>query len=290
MPKSMTGYGISEFSIGADKFSVEIKSINHRFLEINIRTPDRFSFLEHKIRDAIKQHFFRGCFYISIAVARGTGETLKTNIPLARRYLSVLRELQKELGFKGEIDLSMLVKFKDIFASAETEYDSGTDWEGMRKGLENAMKSLLMMRKEEGQILSKDMVLRIADMEDIAAKMDKRAPAVAEMYIEKLKEKLEKVLGSVTVDETRLLTEIAIFAERSNITEELVRLGSHLVQFKNILKLDEPVGRKMDFMCQEVLREINTVGSKANDFELANLVVSAKAELEKIREQVQNVE
>ncbi len=297
MPKSMTGYGVAEFSIGDDKFSLEIKSVNHRFIEINIRMPDRFSLLENKIRDAIKQSCSRGSFYLSITSAGVSAGTVKANIPLARHYLDVLQKLQKELGLKQEIDISLLLKFKDIFSSAEAGQDLEKDWSGLKPALESAINSLLRMRKEEGDILAKDMVSRLDCMEGIASKIEARAPMVAETYREKLKQRMANVLGSADIDEARLLTEVAVFAERGNITEELVRLSGHLMQFKNMFKSNERgahtkdgSGRKMDFLCQEILREINTIGSKANDFELANLVISAKAELEKIREQVQNVE
>lgn len=290
MLKSMTGCGVSEFSIGEDKFSLEIKSVNHRFIEINIKAPDRFFLLENRIREAVKQSCARGCFYISIISAGETAGILKPNISLARHYLGALQELRQELGLKQEIDMALLLKFKDIFASRETEHDMERDWKGLKVGLEIAINSLIKMREEEGAALARDMASRLACMEDIAAKMEARAPVVAETYGEKLKQRMTALLGDANVDEARLLTEAAIFAERSSVVEELVRLRSHIAQFNDLLQLNEPVGRKMDFLCQEILRELNTIGSKANDFELASLVVSAKAELEKIREQVQNIE
>ncbi|MBI3753094.1 MAG: YicC family protein [Deltaproteobacteria bacterium] len=290
MLKSMTGCGVSEFSIGEDKFSLEIKSVNHRFIEINIKAPDRFFLLENRIREAVKQSCARGCFYISIISSGETAGILKPNISLARHYLGALQELRQELGLKQEIDMALLLKFKDIFASRETEHDMERDWKGLKVGLEIAINSLIKMREEEGAALARDMASRLACMEDIAAKMEARAPVVAETYGEKLKQRMTALLGDANVDEARLLTEAAIFAERSSVVEELVRLRSHIAQFNDLLQLNEPVGRKMDFLCQEILRELNTIGSKANDFELASLVVSAKAELEKIREQVQNIE
>lgn len=290
MLKSMTGCGVSEFSIGEDKFSLEIKSVNHRFIEINIKAPDRFFLLENRIREAVKQSCARGCFYISIISSGETAGILKPNISLARHYLGALQELRQELELKQEIDMALLLKFKDIFASRETEHDMERDWKGLKVGLEIAINSLIKMREEEGAALARDMASRLACMEDIAAKMEARAPVVAETYGEKLKQRMTALLGDANVDEARLLTEAAIFAERSSVVEELVRLRSHIAQFNDLLQLNEPVGRKMDFLCQEILRELNTIGSKANDFELASLVVSAKAELEKIREQVQNIE
>ncbi|MBI5328262.1 MAG: YicC family protein [Deltaproteobacteria bacterium] len=290
MIRSMTGYGMSEFSIGENKFSLEIKSVNHRFIEINNKSPDRFSLLENKIRDTVKQSCSRGCLYIFIAFVGEITGTLKANIPLARHYLNVLYELQKGLGLKQEVDMSMLFKFKDIFTSVEARHDLEGDWAGLKPGLEIAINSLLKMRKEEGDVLANDIASRLACMEDIASKIEALAPVVAERYKEKLRQRIAGAFGNINVDEARLLTEIAIFAERIDITEELVRLRGHVMRFKDMLKSDEPVGRKMDFLCQEILREINTVGSKANDFEVANLVVLAKAELEKIREQAQNIE
>ena len=290
MIKSMTGYGVCDFLIGEDKFTLEIKSVNHRFIEINVRAADRFFLLENKIRDEIKNFFSRGCLYISITAEREAGIELRPNIPLAKHYLGVLQELQKELDLRGEIDISLLLRFKDVFSSGAAAHDLENDWQGIKQGLNVALNSLAKMREEEGEALSRDIASRLKDMEDIVAKMTGRAPMVAETYREKLRERLTGILGGVSIDEARVLTEAAIFAERSNITEELVRLNSHLTQFKSMLKLNEPVGRKMDFLCQEILREINTIGSKSNDFELSSFVVSAKAELEKIREQVQNIE
>lgn len=291
MIKSMTGYGIAEFSIGEDKFSLEIKSVNHRFLEINVKAPIRFSLLENKIRDEIKRSFSRGCFYVSIATAGEAAGILKMNIPLARQYLNALHELKTELSLKGAIDIELFLKcFKDIFSPGETSLDLERDWQGLKQCLGIAIGSLESMRQDEGSTLSDDMALRLHSIKSSASKMEKRAPVITEMYREKLKQKMANILGNANIDETRLLTEAALFAERSNITEELVRLKSHLAQFKDMLKLNEPVGRKMDFLCQEILREINTIGSKANDLELSNFVVTAKAELEKIREQAQNIE
>ena len=300
--KSMTGCGAALFSIGEGRFSLEIKSVNHRFLEINIRAPDRFFLLENKIRDTIKKSCSRGSLSIAVtSLGTSLGETagqLKPNIPLARYYIDVIRELQKELGLRQEeIAISLLLKFKDIFSFSGIERNQGMDWTGLKSGLESALNYLLKMREEEGCALAKDIGLRLDYMEDIVSKMEKRAPIISEAYREKLRQRMADILSGADVDEARLLTEVAVFAERSSITEELVRLKSHLTQFKNMLELDERgahpkdgLGRKADFLCQEVLREINTIGSKANDFELSTLVVSAKAELEKIREQVQNVE
>jgi len=294
----MTGCSAALFSIGEDRFSIEIKSVNHRFLEINIRVPDRFFLLENKIRDTIKKSCSRGSLSISIISLGETAGQLKPNITLARYYVGVIRELQRELGLKQEeIDISLILKFKDIFSFSSIKQSQGMDWTGLKSGLEGALNHLLKMRGEEGYALAQDIGLRLNYMGDIISKMEKRAPIISEIYTEKLRQRMADIISGANIDETRLLTEAAVFAERSTITEELVRLKSHLKQFKGMLEADEDgaypkdgSGRKADFMCQEILREINTIGSKANDFELSNLVVSAKAELEKIREQVQNVE
>lgn len=290
MLRSMTGFSSVLFSIGDDKFSLDIKSVNHRFVEVNIKAPDRFFLLENKIRDTIKKFCQRGSIYISISSLEGAVNPITPNIPMARAYLDSIKELQKELGLKQEIDISILLKFKDIFSAGRIKQDVEKDWDGIQSGLETALGDLLKMREEEGCFLAKDIGLRLDCMQDIVSKMDTRAPVISELFREKLKRSMLSILGGTLVDEGRLLTEVAIFAERSTVAEELVRLNGHLTQFRSIYKANEQAGRKMDFMCQEILREINTIGSKSNDFELTNLVVSAKAELEKIREQVQNVE
>jgi len=271
MCKSMTGHGVAEFFIGEDKLSLEMKSANHRFIEINIKLPDRFSILENKVRDVVKRHCARGSFYISIIYSGEISSALKVNIPLAKHYYGALKELQKGLGLEGDKDMER-------------------DWGGLKRGLEQALNSLVSMREEEGGTLSEDISSRLNYMEAIVLKMVARVPIVTEVYRKRLREKIAGVLDTLILDETKLAAEVALFAERSDITEELVRLRNHLSQFRDTLKLDEPVGRRMDFLCQEILRELNTIGSKANDFELASLVVTAKAELEKIREQAQNVE
>jgi uncharacterized protein (TIGR00255 family) len=296
--KSMTGCGAAPFAIGEDRFTIEIKSVNHRFLEINIRVPDRFFLLENKIRDIIKKSCSRGSLSISIISRGETAGQLKPNIPLARYYVGVIRELQRELGLKQEeIDISLILRFKDIFSFSSIEHNHGMDWTGLKSGLEGALNDLLKMRGEEGCALAKDIGLRLNYMGDFISKMEKRAPIISETYREKLRQRMTEILDCADIEETRLLTEVAVFAERCTITEELVRLKSHVTQFKGMLEADEQdtypkdgLGRKADFICQELLREINTIGSKANDFELSTLVISAKAELEKIREQVQNVE
>lgn len=290
MCKSMTGYGSSEFSIGDHRFSIETKSVNHRFIDINIKLPYRFSSLENKIREAVKRFCYRGSFYITITTLGTIPNVSKVNIPLAKHYLEMLKELQRELGLKDEIDIMLFLQFKDIFLSEQIEHDVTRDWEGVQQGLKNAIDSLLQMRKKEGLAISNDIIVRMDILMDNISKMCEYAPILIETYKQKLKERLVSLLNNIEIDKSLLLRETAILAEKNDVTEELTRLNSHLMQFKGILQVDEPIGRKMDFLCQEILREINTIGSKSNDLNLTNLVISSKVELEKIREQVQNIE
>jgi len=291
MLRSMTGYGRADFSIGQDVFTIEVKSVNHRFLEIITKLPERFSSLEGRIRNEIRHDFLRGSFYISIFPGiGGEVEALKLNLPLARRYLSAIEGLKREFNLKGEVDINLLVGFKDIFSYVREGWGMDDDWKGLRGGLKEALEGLKRMREEEGKALLEDISARLATIEVLLSKIEARSPLVMESYGGRLKERVSSILGGAEVDQARLLNEVVIFAERSDISEELVRMRSHLAMFRGMLVADAAIGRKMDFLVQEMVREINTIASKCNDAEIIHLVVDIKGELEKTREQVQNVE
>lgn len=287
----MTGYGRADFPIGQDVFTIEVKSVNHRFLEVTTRLPERFSPLEGRIRGEIRHDFLRGSFYISIFPSiGGEVEALKLNLPLAKRYLSAIEGLKKEFNLKGDVDINLLVGFKDIFSYVREGWDKEEDWKGLRGGLKEALEGLKGMREEEGKALLEDISARLDIIEVLLSKIEARSPLVMESYRGRLKERVSSILGGAEVDQARLLNEVVIFAERSDISEELVRMRSHLAMFKEMFVADAAIGRKMDFLVQEMVREINTIASKCNDADIIHLVVDIKGELEKTREQVQNVE
>jgi len=291
MTNSMTGCGSGSFTVGERNFSVEVKSVNHRYIDFSMRVPERLiPGLEGKVRAEIKGRFSRGYFSVAIYPS-GAGERgVELNLDLARAYYDALVRLHDELALDGKVDLSHLITFRDIFSTGgeqAVEEEEGGD--AAMEGLRQAMTTLADMRGGEGAALSRDIIGRLADLEEIAGVIEERTPLVGDRYRERLLERIASIDG-VEFDEGRLLTEVAIFAERATITEELVRIKSHLEQFRALLKLDEPVGRRLDFLCQEFQREINTIASKANDLEISRQVVEMKSELEKIREQVQNIE
>ncbi|MCP3678571.1 MAG: YicC family protein [Deltaproteobacteria bacterium] len=291
MTKSMTGYGSGCFNAGGRSFSVEVKSVNHRYIDFSMRVPERLiPGLEGKIRAAIKAHFSRGYFSIAIYPSGAEERAVELNLDLAREYHGALVRLHDELALDGKVDLSHIISFKDIFSSPGGEQSIGEEGgDAAMVGLLQAITILSEMRGEEGAALSRDITGRLASLEGSAGEIEERTPMVADRYRERLMGRIASLEG-VEFDEGRLLTEVALFAERSNITEELVRIRSHVEQFRALLKLSEPVGRRLDFLCQEIQREVNTIASKANDLEISHSVVEMKGELEKIREQVQNIE
>ncbi len=290
MTKSMTGYGSGGFTVGGRNFSVEVKSVNHRYIDFSMRVPERLiPGLEGKIRAEIKAHFSRGYFSVAIYPSGAEERTIDLNLDLAREYHSALVRLHDELALDGKVDLSHIISFREIFSSGGEKGVGEEGWDAAMGGLRQAITILSDMRGEEGVALSHDITGRLASLEGSTGEIEERTPMVADRYRERLLGRIASIEG-VEFDEGRLLTEVAVFAERSNITEELVRIKSHVEQFRALLKLSEPVGRRLDFLCQEIQREVNTIASKANDLEISHSVVEMKGELEKVREQVQNIE
>ncbi len=287
---SMTGYGRADFSLNGDAFTVEIKSLNHRFLEIDIKLFDRFFPLELRIRDEIKKRFSRGSVKIYIKSSDRSIADLNANIDVARKYLDEIERIKSALNISGAVDVGMLLNFKDIFAAGSKIFNAEEDWQILKQGLNRALEDVLKMRKNEGDVLSKDILKKLDAIEEMVANIEKFSQKITDTYREKIKDRISLFLKDVRVDEARLLNEVAIFSDRCCVNEEIVRLKSHLSLFKDMLVLTSPVGRKMDFLCQEILRELNTIGSKTQDIEISHILLESKAELEKIREQIQNVE
>jgi len=294
MVRSMTGYGRAEAVLDGQKFSVEVKSLNHRFLEISLRLPAMLSALEMEIKKKIAELLLRGKIDVTIRrEAQGdaeNGHALVLNLPLARNYFAVLSQLKQSLNLKDEISLEMIASQKDVFLTAESPQDMASLWKGLMLILDEALAGMMEMRRREGESLSQDLSARLEVMAKRLNEIEEMAPQVVLEYQKRLSERVRELTGGLVVDETRLSQEVAILAEKSDITEEIVRLRSHLGQFLEMLDGEEAIGRKVDFLIQEMNREVNTIGSKSSDAHISRQVIEMKSELAKLREQVQNLE
>jgi len=293
MIKSMTGYGKAERTGGdGSTLIVEIRSVNHRYGEITIRLPRHCYPYEQEVKKTVAERLKRGKIEVSIQEERagGVSMTPTLNLTLAHGYLEAFRTLKKELCLDGEPTLPLIASQRDVFVMREEGAGEEELQHLLMATVRHAVSVHEEMRKREGTALLEDFLNRRATLTRLMDQIEKRAPAVVAEHAVRLRERLRQLLGDTTLDEARLLQEVALMADRSDISEEIVRFMSHLQQFDEALTCGEPVGRKMDFLLQEMNREVNTIGSKANDAFLASLVVELKAELEKIREQVQNIE
>lgn len=294
MIRSMTGFGRMEGVAAGKRILVEMKSLNHRYLEISLRMPAALSVLEMEIKKRIGERYTRGKFEVSVRLENGGGSeappVLALNLPLARQYHSLLAQLRRELGIPGEVTLEMMAGFRDLFVTGEGEEDIPALWEGLEKVLTQTMEKLTAMRDAEGESLGRDLTERMGTVERLVQEIARRAPEVVLEYRQRLADRVRELTAGMVVDESRLHQEVAILAEKSDITEEVVRMNSHLGQFRDFMTAEEAVGRKMDFLIQEMNREVNTIGAKSQDGEIARLVIELKSELAKLREQIQNVE
>lgn len=290
--RSMTGYGRAQKVIGNKEITVEIRSVNHRFLEYSSRVPRAYSYLEEKLKNLVKASVSRGKVDVTLSIQTisGTDAQVVINHDLARSYLNALQELSEDLQVKNDITVSQLAHFSDIFSVIRVEEDEEQVWEAVSQTAQEAIGNFVQMRLVEGMKMQQDLLYRLDLIEKMVAKVEELSPKTVENYTKRLYAKLQEVLQNNAVDEQRIITEAAIFAERIAVAEETVRLDSHIHQFREILKSNEPVGRKLDFLVQELNRETNTIGSKAQDLEIARVVVDLKSEIEKIREQIQNIE
>lgn len=289
----MTGYGRREMSDAGGRFTIEVRSVNNRYIDIQVKAPRGLAVLEQRIRKRVQDRFSRGRFdvYITRNGEKESVGRLVVNETLAGQYIAALRELKARFGLGGEVDLSFLAGFQDLFALTEVKEDMEAVWQVLAEGLAHALKELDDMRAEEGRALVRDISGRLETIDRLLAAIQDLAPASVEAARKRMSDVLTKLLHEQP-DPVRLAQEIAILAERTDVTEELTRLGSHMVQFRALLAdpSGEAVGRKLDFLLQEMGRETNTIASKAMDAQISLSVVNIKAELEKIREQVQNIE
>lgn len=292
MIRSMTGYGRREGTWAGGTVIVELKSVNHRFCEVVVRLPRVLSSLEDELRRIIQERCARGRIELMVSFAGGkeAGKNLNLDRTLARQYYDLLRDLQQDLGLKGSIDIGLLVGFRDIIATTDCPVDERRMAQTIKRLTIETLSDLDGMRRREGMALARDTKARLRAIRNELSFIAARVPVVVQGYFDRMKTRVEKLVGDVDLDMGRLSQELALYADRCDVTEELTRLGSHLVQFDVALKSREPVGRTLDFLLQEIGREINTIGSKANDADIAAHVVRVKGELEKIREQVQNIE
>ncbi len=289
---SMTGYGRGQKTGPQRDILVEIKSVNHRFFEFSSRIPRAYGFLDEKLKNHVQSRISRGKVDVSVTVATLDGSNVEVGVnhELARGYLNALRTLAAETGVEDDIRLSTLTRFPDIFVLKKADEDEDALWSEVREAADKALESFVAMRAREGERMRVDLLERLAGIERSVAVVEQSAGRIVEDYRARLYSKLCEVLADNHVDEQRILTEAAIFAERIAVDEETVRLRSHVEQFRSILDSAEPVGRRLDFLVQEMNREANTIGSKIQDIAVTRTVVAIKADIEKIREQIQNIE
>ncbi len=292
MVKSMTGYGRARETLNGRDITVEVRSVNNRYLDCTVKMPRAFVFAEDAIKTAVQKSISRGKVdvFITIDSIAAESSVVAVNEPLAHSYYEALQQLKETFSLEGDITPVALAKFPDVLTVTRAEEDLESVAADLVKVLQDALSAYHAMRAVEGERLAADINGRVATIETVVGKVEQRSPQTVAEYRARLTAKMNEVLQSTTIDESRILTEAAIFADKIAVDEETVRLRSHIAQLRTMLESSEPVGRKLDFLIQEVNRECNTIGSKCNDLTIAQDVVNMKAEVEKIREQVQNIE
>lgn len=292
MIKSMTGFGRCLESTGGKTILVEIKSVNHRYYEFSSRVPRSCGFLDEKLKSFVQGKVSRGKIDVGVSIQYDgvSDEKIEVNTEVAKGYITALRSANAELGLEDDLTLSRIMRLPDIFDIKKVEEDEETVWNDVRTVAEKALEKFIAMREAEGEKMLEDILSRLDYITVLVEKIEKKSPETTEKYRQKLFDKISEVLKDSNVDEQRILTEAAIFSEKTAVDEETVRLRSHIQQCRDMLSLDEAVGRKLDFLIQEFNREANTIGSKCQDIEITKIVVDLKSEIEKIREQVQNIE
>jgi uncharacterized protein (TIGR00255 family) len=291
--KSMTAYGRSEHHQGEWVFIAELKSLNNRYRDIILRIPKTLQPFEDEIRSQISSKIRRGRVEVSIQMGTNGGEgdyQLELNVPLVKSYFQIFKRLEEGFGLSEKVSPEALCQMKDVILFTPPDVEVDEVRPGLRAVLGLALESLDKMRIEEGRAIEGDFLKRLKLIEGYLDDIGESAPKIVEEYRKRLREKIQKISETMELDESRLIQEVAIFADRCDITEEIVRFRSHLKQFRDYMSRDDSIGRRLDFLIQEINREINTIGSKANDSSISSKVVEIKAELEKLREQMQNVE
>ncbi len=294
MIRSMTGFGRAQASVGDYNITVELRSVNHKYSEFSIRIPRAYSFLEEKIKSLLSTQISRGKVECSVQIENVANESVEISVnePLAAGYVKAIEELSEKFGLKNDLSALSLAKFSEILTITKAPVDEDALWEKVSDVVSQALADFISMRTVEGEKLKNDVLSRADTILSDVAYIEERSPETVKVYSEKLLERMKGVLGenNVQIDEARILTEAAIYADKVAVAEETVRLRSHIDQLHTMLSSDVAIGRKIDFLIQEMNREANTIGSKAQDVDIARRVIDIKHEVEKIREQIQNIE
>lgn len=295
MIKSMTGFGREHIVANGREIIVEIRSVNHRYYEFTSRTPRAYGYLDEKLKSFLKSGISRGKVEASVSIynQEGTDAEIELNKPVAMGYLNALRNAADDLDLDDDLVLSNIIRLPDVFTVVKKTEDEEVIWNEVKAVAQVALDRFVSMRVTEGEKMYDDISGRLDYIEKTVGEIEEHQPSVSKAYSERLYAKIMETLGQAeldNIDKQRVLTEVAVFADKVAIDEETVRLRSHIAQFRDLINSEEPVGRKLDFLVQEVNREVNTIGSKANDLTITKNVVDLKAEIEKIREQIQNIE
>ena len=292
MVLSMTGYGRARLTLHGRDITVEIKSVNSRYFEYSSRMPRGYSFLEDKLKKLVNGKIARGKAELNLTIVNveAPDTVITPNVELARQYKAAMDEMARQLGMRNDVTLSGLCRFPDMFSAVHAEADEAELWQDVQAVAAAAMENFVAMRAAEGAKLREDVLARLCTLEKDVGVIEQTSAARVQKYTDKLYARLKELLDGRDIDDARILTEAAIFADKTAVDEETVRLRSHIRQYRDILALSEPVGRKLDFLTQELNRETNTIGSKCNELDITRVVVEMKGEIEKIREQIQNLE
>lgn len=292
MIKSMTGFGRGHRVLNGRDITVEIRSVNHRYYEFSSRLPRSLGYIEEKLKSLLQGRISRGKVEVSVLLSNveAADEKITINHEIVKEYIDALRSVRDEFGLTDDLSLSNILRIPDAFTVVKTETDEEQLWEDIRVTAEEALEHFISMRENEGARMKQDILSRLDKIEEWVGVVETRSPQVVEDYRKRLYDKMCEVLSTTNIDEGRILLEAGIFSEKTAVDEETVRLRSHIAQFRSMLESGEPVGRKLDFLVQEMNRETNTIGSKVQDIEVTRIVVDQKSEIEKIREQIQNIE
>ncbi|MFR1797060.1 MAG: YicC/YloC family endoribonuclease [Ruthenibacterium sp.] len=292
MVLSMTGYGRARLTLHGRDITVEIKSVNSRYFEYSSRLPRGYSFLEDKLKKLVNGKIARGKAELNLTIVNveAPDTVITPNVELARQYKAAMDEMARQLGMRNDVTLSGLCRFPDMFSAVHAEADEAELWQDVQAVAAAALENFVAMRAAEGAKLREDVLARLCTLEKDVGVIEQTSAARVQKYTDKLYARLKELLDGCDIDDARILTEAAIFADKTAVDEETVRLRSHIRQYRDILALSEPVGRKLDFLTQELNRETNTIGSKCNELDITRVVVEMKGEIEKIREQIQNLE